>query len=1044
MPTKAKIQPMPQPQNNLIAELADVSSQYPRAEKILIMLDYQTGRQILENLVRSGTPWINFRVKTVESLATELVKDALTEKGFERLSAVGMQFVIDSVFNDLADSKKLKYFEKHPVNKGMVEALTRTVRELRVSGINSGNLKKGCFLSPAKENDIRLMLSEYEKTLKDKKLVDTAGIIEMAIANIGKGKEAGECKYLIFSRHYMRGIEKEFVKKLCAKDLVIIKEDPVFRLDKPSDMWPAEDAAEKPKCDTDIERLKWLFGSKKAPPPFKDGTIDIFSAIGYRTEIREALRRIAAGKIKVDEAEIVYTDRENYANLIHALCEKMNIPVTFSEGFEPHITTSGRAMMGFLLWIKEDFGESYLRRVFESGGLEWKSASEPNMPGSSTLAYLLRTSGVGWGRDRYDLALTKRIEECIQARDEFRAEGEEDSAVYQEKKADNLATLKRICEELLGLIPEKTEDKKIEFGRLCEACVAFLGKYVKILNEDDVAFIESAKGQFTMLGSLIEGKMLFDEAMEKLINTVDNIKVGASRPQPGCLHVSHYRNGGCSGRANTFIVGLNESSFPEKISQDPVLLDEERQRISADLELSADKLKKSVYDMAGLISGLRGKLTASFSSYDIKESRKSFPSSLVLQIFRIKDGNPSADYNTLFEALGEPVGFSESFSARIELDETDWWLNKLVDNGVLKDGMDPVQRYYKGIREGLAAKVSRSSNKLTEYDGKVMPAGSDLDPRENKDIIMSCSRLESAAKCPFVYFIENILRVREPDEVEKDVTEWLDAAERGSLLHEVFQVFIDKARADKKIAPGSKEEKEAINTILGDIVKKYKEAIPPPSEIIFENECTQLKRDVLIFLKINKELATTSIGSELCFGANKEDAVKIPLGNGKNILLRGKIDRVDLAKPSVYHVWDYKTGGSYLYDERGYVAGGEQVQHALYAVAAEEILKKSGKDKNPKVEQSGYLLPTEKGTRDGKGGIFSRPTADRERWQAALNKLLDMIGSGAFIVGSGGTCSFCDYGDVCGGDKAKEYMKAKLENEDNKELKAWKELKAYE
>ncbi len=1037
------LKPKTLPQNNLISELADVSQKYPRAEKILIMPDYQTGRQALENLVRSGTPWINFRVKTVESLATEFVKDALIEEGLERLSSVGMQLVVDSVFNDLADSKKLKYFEKHPVNKGMVEALTRTVRELRVSGINSGNLKKGCFLSLAKENDIRFILSEYEKTLKGKKLIDTAGLIEMAIANIGKDKETGECKYLIFSRHYMRGIEKEFVKKLCGKELVVIKEDPVFGLDKPLDMWPVEDTAEKPKCDTDIERLKWLFGSKKAPSSFKDGTIDIFSAIGYRTEIREALRRIASGKVKVDEAEIVYTDRENYANLIHALCEKMNIPVTFSEGLEPHITASGRAMMGFLLWVKEDFQESYLRKVFESGGLEWKSASEPNMPGSSTLVYLLRTSGVGWGRDRYRLALTKRIEECIQARDEFRAEGEEDSAVYQEKKRENFTTLKRVCEELLGLIPEKTKDKKIEFGKLCEGCAAFLRKYVKILNNNDAAFVENAKEQFTMLGSLIEGNMLFDEAMEKLINTVVNIRVGASRPQPGCLHVSHYRNGGLSGRANIFIVGLNESSFPEKSGQDPVLLDEERQGIGADLELSTDKLKKSVYDMAGLISGLRGKLTASFSSYDIKENRKSFPSSLVLQIFRIKEGNPAADYNALFEALGESVGFSESPATHVELDETDWWLNKLVAKGVLKDGLDVVQRYYKGIREGLIAKGSRNSNKFTEYDGKVTPMGNELDPRENKDMIMSCSRLETAAKCPFVYFIENILHIRELDEVEKDVTEWLDAAERGSLLHEVFQVFIDKTRTEK-ITPGSEEEKEAINKILGDIVKKYKEAIPPPSEIIFENEYTQLKRDVLIFLRINKELATTPISSEMCFGEKKEGAIKVLLGNDKDILLRGKIDRIDLVKPSVYHVWDYKTGSAYSYNERGYVAGGEQIQHALYAVVAEEIMKRSGKDKNPQVVQSGYLLPTEKGTKDGQGGIFPRTTADKERWRPALNKLLDVIGSGAFIVGTGDTCKFCDYGDICGGAKAIADMKVKLENADNKKLEAWKELKGYE
>lgn len=104
-------------QNNLIAQLTIVVSQYPRVEKVLISSDRSTGNHILQNLARTGTPWINFNVKTVTSLAQELVEGRFIAGGFQPLSSLGSQAVLDSVFNALADAGELKYFEKHPVNR---------------------------------------------------------------------------------------------------------------------------------------------------------------------------------------------------------------------------------------------------------------------------------------------------------------------------------------------------------------------------------------------------------------------------------------------------------------------------------------------------------------------------------------------------------------------------------------------------------------------------------------------------------------------------------------------------------------------------------------------------------------------------------------------------------------------------------------------------------------------------------------------------------------------------------------------------------------
>ncbi|MEI7752446.1 MAG: PD-(D/E)XK nuclease family protein, partial [Candidatus Omnitrophota bacterium] len=463
-----------------------------------------------------------------------------------------------------------------------------------------------------------------------------------------------------------------------------------------------------------------------------------------------------------------------------------------------------------------------------------------------------------------------------------------------------------------------------------------------------------------------------------------------------------------------------------------------RRKISAGLELSSERTSNELYSMVRMMAGLRGKLTASFSAYDIKENRKSFPSSIALQLFRVS-GDPAADYDALFNALGDPVGFGAAGRDGGALDETDWWLGALAESDALVDGTEPVKASYEGVVEGLKAEAARGSAKFTEYDGKVLSCGQELDPRENTQVVMSASRIETAAKCPFAYFLEYVLRVKKPEETDRDDFAWLDARERGLLLHKVFEEFFETLKAEKG-ATAPEREKKVILEILERTIDRFKADIPPPGDSVFQAECAQLRLDAGIFLILNRELGTKQVFSEAVFGGD-ENKTEIPAGGGKTFLARGKIDRIDKAGPGEYHVWDYKTGSTYVYEEKGFVSGGEQIQHGLYAAAVELILKKTG-DKKAKVTCSGYLFPTEKGTRDGKGGIFPRSTDRSKDFQETLKEILDLIGGGNFMVSpEKDACRFCDFADVCGGDGAQARMKAKLTDPANTGIARWDGLK---
>lgn len=1028
--------------NILLSFLSNIAKKYPRDEKVFIIPDYRSGHQILENLSYSGTAWMNFRLATAFSLASEIAEEAIIKERLEILSGMGILAIMDDIFTRLADTGQLRYFEKHAVNKGIIEALVGTVATLRMHEISSGTVKMDAFITEGKAADIKLILSEYEKILTERNLIDKAGLIALALKCLKKKKPVSKKKFIVFSRCYMTGLEREFILQVAGDDLIVVEEGPVVGLKSPKGLWQKKTPEEQLECKTDIERLKWLFKSSKAPKPFHDETIEMFSAVGYRNEVREVFRRIATRKIPVDDVEVLYTDSMIYGREIYSLCEKLGVPVTFAEGVPSYLKSPGKAIMGFLMWMKNDFADIYLRRLLKSADLKFGVTCGEDMPGGTALAYLLRTSGVGWKRERYSVVLEKKIKEFEKMAAESREEDEKDKVDGYEKNTKNLGLLKKLCEDLLSLVPVKDKNGKIDFRKFCDGCEQFLKNYTRKKDAIDVAFVGNVARRFRMLGELVEDKILFEEAIDKLLNIVSGVRVGSSVSRPGHLHVSHYKHGSSADRRNTFVVGLDESRFPGRRLQDPVLLDQERIKINSDIELSEDKIRKNLFDMASLLSGLRGNITVSFSSYDVREERGVFPSSVMLQILRVKEGKPEADYAALLKTLGEPIRFSARLKGEPALDETGWWLNRLTETEVLKNGIKSVESIYPGIKEGLVAERNRQSDKLTEYDGKINPEGAELDPREKKELVMSSSRLEEAARCPFKYFLENILGVYKPEEVTKELNTWLDPMKRGSLLHEVFQVFAESMKKRGKVAFA--EQGHIILDILKNVVKKYKVEIPPPSEVVFENEYTQLKRDTEIFLNINKQLKTDPAHLEMKFGTEGIPPVEVPLGNSKKIFLKGRIDRVDKAGEHEYHVWDYKPGGSFRYEEKEYVHGGEQLQHALYAVAAEKILRASGEDKDARVTKAGYLLSTEKGTRGGKGGIFARDTKKKELWQGALDTLLDLIAQGGFIMPDEPPCNFCDYTDICRNEKTREQFKKKLQNSENKLLDVWKALKDYD
>ena len=139
--------------------------------------------------------------------------------------------------------------------------------------------------------------------------------------------------------------------------------------------------------------------------------------------------------------------------------------------------------------------------------------------------------------------------------------------------------------------------------------------------------------------------------------------------------------------------------------------------------------------------------------------------------------------------------------------------------------------------------------------------------------------------------------------------------------------------------------------------------------------------------------------------------MEIDLGGGLTFRIAGRIDRIDKVGPSEFQVLDYKTGGFWRDDWKGTFNGGRRLQHALYGLAAVELLRARYKN----AEGHRRRAITSRATRDAGAGA-DRGALARRRPRPCSRDLRELIVDGAFVhAADEKACKWCDYDAACGG-----------------------------
>lgn len=740
-------------------------------------------------------------------------------------------------------------------------------------------------------------------------------------------------------------------------------------------------------------------------PVAGEGKAKFFVASTPLIELKEGLRRAAAAGVPFDQVEFACTDPDTYGVAFEALLRHLDVPGSALHGVPWRRTLIGRTVSGWWDWLSTGLPADRLRGLAESGQFGLLPTER------------LRELDIGWGRSRYEAAVTRlRAQEFSKAVRPYDDEEPDQFEARQARRAEEEGRLAEFLDRLLEATPKVPEQGGAAGDLIAVADLA--GRTQRFL---DLLEVEPGGGEAhtverlrARLVALSEGSgpapAPFAAALVELESGLADLrawpgKLFSRKPrnsQGGMPHLTDLAHAGTSGRSLCFVVGLDADRVAGPRLPDPILPDDLRTAIG--LPTTGERRAERRRLVAEALKRLGRSATLSFSLSG-EDGRSNSPAPALLERFRLDSGRADANFQQLLDALGTPVS---SVPSDTPLDGRDVWLGAIGSGPVLLGAVRQVRQAYSDLDRGLVEEATWAAGNFTPAQGEgATPAGA-LDPRKSGAPI-SPSTLELLGKCPLAFFYRRGLGLSLPDETEFDPDRWLDAAQRGSLLHAVFEAF-GREFIGKQDRLGEAEASTTLDRILQAQIDEWRDKVAPPNELIYLAECRELGQATKAFLLLERgrvaaEPNRTWVDFEVQF-PTAGTKVEYP-GSGKDDFpVRGVIDRVDKNGEGDLVIVDYKTGSTYAYrkdPKKGPFRGGRSLQPAIYGVAANRLVKGA-------VAAFEYLFPTAK----GRNQVVRYDAAELKAAEEVIGSLLSHPAAGHFPpTSSPDDCKLCDFRDIC-------------------------------
>lgn len=926
---------------------------------------------------------------TLVQAAAELARSAMAERGLAPLTGLGREAVAARITQKALARGELAYFHPVAALPGFARALARTIVELRLARVSPEQLTP----------DLATLLDLYQAELAERSLVDLPGLLALATRAVTDGTHPWIGLPLARLDANLESLaHREFFEILAARSLE------VFEAELP----PESTVLEANPIGT-LEHLRqFLFSTRPKRCNEKDDRFAFFSAPGEGLEAVEIARQIiglAQKGIAFDQVAILLRNPDRYQPMVEDALRRARVPAWFSRGSaRPH--PSGRAFLALLRCAAERLSASRFAEYLSLGQVPetprapaWV-APEDELLGTldDTLdndaeeppAEADRPTPRRWERLLVDAAVIGG-----KARWERRLNGLEAEFVLQGKPIDELQNLKQFALPLIGLLDA------LPATAIWSVWLEQLAELVRLSLRDPNPVL-AVLTELAPMGDV--GPVGLEEVAEVLSERLRFLRREPPAHRWGRVFVGSIEEARGREFGVVFLPGLAEGLFPQRMLEDPLLLDGLREAVCGDLPLRKQRVNEERQLLHIAVAAARDRLVVSYPRMEVAEARPRVPSFYALELPRAVEGSlPELKVfeDRAREAAPARLNWPAPKEAASAIDDAEFDLVTIAGG----QGLRYLVEANPHVARSLRGRWTRWKRSWQPADGLITVNTTALEALDRQRLTKrawSPSALENFAVCPYKFALHGIYRLKPRDESEQ--LQQMDPRTRGALFHEIqFELFQDLQRAallpvnDERLPEALKRA----DVMLDRVAEKYQENLAPAIPRVWKSEIEDLRTDLRGWLQhvARNDDDWLPVQFELEFGKDEPLALE-------GVHLRGKIDLLEKhVSGDAFRVTDHKTGKRPETIPR-WVGGGRSLQPLLYGLAAEQLL-------GSPVEGGRLLYATQR------GGYTPVEIKLDDRARLFLQKLLGDIDAsieGGFLppAPAADACKICDYRIVCG------------------------------
>ncbi len=939
---------------------SEIAKLIDKKESIFIItpeqFSFTAERKLMEAVNKNAV--INAEVITLTRMAHRVLSDISGEIK-QSLSKCGKAMLVYSILNKY--KKELEFLGKSDEN---IDLVIRTITEFKKHGITINNLKdevektQDAYLK-TKLSDMILLYENFENKIVDNYIDDT-DLLTMLAKNLdevefiknsiiyidefagfthqeyeiikGLIKYAKQVNITICVDNLNPAINPDtdiyYSNKITLYKLIDLVNENNFKLEEP--VFLKDQYRFKTKELKHLANNIYEIQSTKYEENVEN--IQLFLAKNPYSEIeniaKEIKKLVRDKKIRYKDISIITKNIDTYASLVRAIFKQYEIPVFIDEKRDLNQNIIIQYVLSILEILVRNFSSE---SVFSYIKLGFCEIDEDEIFKLENYCNKWGIKQNKWKKDFNIEAEDKSKKQEVERLNELRKQIimpliELKESIKKEKTAINITKSlyefiqnQKIEEKVISRISKLEEEKNIdlanEYKSSYQVLIEILDEIVLIFNEEKISLDNYSK--ILKIG-------LKNSGLGKIPGTQDQVTFG---------DVNRSRSHKVQ---NIFIIGLNDGSFPSINKDEGFFNDLDREELKQDgIELAKGTLEQLYEDNFNIYKAFttaENQLYLSYVSTD-SESKSLRPSILINKIKKMfpKLIEKSDVINKEYDLFNKEVTYEELIEN----------IDKIRNGESIDKIWYEIYNYYKSQNE-WKEKLFEDLEGLRYSNLPNQIKKANIDKLYGNKLNTSVSQLERYRSCPFSYYLQYGLKLKEKEELK------IQSFNTGSFMHETIDEFFEYVREEQILLTQIEEDKikEIVSQIIDknlNLSKNYIFTATAKYKVLVK----RLKRIVSKALKYIIETLIYSDfdieGTEIEFNKKgKYPPIVLELDNGKKVEITGKIDRIDTADSDdgkYLRIIDYKSSSKNI--DLNEVYAGLQIQLLTYTDAickAEDIM----------------------------------------------------------------------------------------------------------